>query len=161
TLNINGGATLTGVGSQLMRAFNGAVVNNAGLFDVLSDLIFFEPAGSSSHPTFNNLATGTFRKSAGTGVTEIRIPFNNFGTVEARSGTFTFSSGGTSTGDWDVAATGALNFSHGTYLLDDGTNIRGAGQTVVTFDGIVNVGDAAADVVNVSNLRIGVDFRSA
>ena len=38
TLNINGGATVTGVGGfPNFRANNGAVINNAGLFDVQSD----------------------------------------------------------------------------------------------------------------------------
>src|SRR5262249_55958927 len=134
TLNINGGATLTGVSSQLLRAINGAVVNNAGLFDVLSDLTFFEPGGSS-HPTFNNLATGTFRKSAGTGATNVAIAVNKNGAIEVDNGTVNLMSGGTSTGSFTVAATTTLDFSGGTQnlILNAGSSISGDGT--VRFSG--------------------------
>src|SRR5207244_1122268 len=77
TLNINGGATLTAGAAPFWLDDNGAVVNNAGLFDVQSDVTFFHNAGALS--TFNNLATGTFRKSAGTGATDVQFAFNNSG----------------------------------------------------------------------------------
>src|SRR4029079_18466337 len=87
--------------------------------------------------------------------------FTNAGLVNVgANGTFTLTNGGTSHGDWDIAATGTLLFSGTTasYLLDDGTDITGSGFTVVKTNGTVNVGDDAADVVNVSNLIIGPAF---
>lgn len=232
-LDNNGTATIT---NNLGLVFmNGAVFNNNGTFDAQTDVGISNIGGTAS--VFNNI--GTFKKSAGNGTTTINVPFNNLGTVEARSGslsltsvtatstltsgiwkvftnstltlqgganltnnatilldganstltnnittnsgsftiqngrnfnpaiafnntgnvfigansTFTLSNGGTSTGDWDVAATGALNFTAGSYLLDNGADITGAGFPTIA-GGTVNVGDAPTDSVNASRFAL-------
>src|SRR5262249_38051934 len=80
--------------------------------------------------------------------------FNNNGNVNiGANSTFTLANGGASTGDWNIVATGSLQFTGGTYLLDDGTDITGPGFAKVV-GGTVNGGDAAADVVNIDNLAL-------
>ena len=71
TLNINGSTTLTGTSNW--RGINGAVVNNAGLFDVQFDAVILHLTSLGAVPIFNNLATGTFRKSARHGRDQRRI----------------------------------------------------------------------------------------
>ena len=92
TLNNAGTVNWSGTG-ELRLGWNGGgplVFNNlaVGVFDAQGDGLMQH--WTSNSPTFNNV--GTFRKSGGAGVTELRnVTFNNTGTVEARSGTLTFS----------------------------------------------------------------------
>ena len=70
-----------------------AVINNlpGALFDVQNDATLVRISGGGN-PSFNN--QGTFRKSAGAGVTTIEIFFDNTGTIEELSGTVIFAGGG-------------------------------------------------------------------
>ena len=219
TLLLSGAAANTFTEPTTVLEGTLVLAKSAGVNALTGTLIvgaFGNAATVRTTTNFNNLATATLRKSAGTGVTEVQFAFNNLGTVEARSGTlsltnvtqvnagastltggtwnvftnstltvndgvgfannanitldgansnftnllsnaaagnftiqngrnfnpavafnnaghvfitagttFTLTNGGASTGDWDVAATGALKFTAGTYLLDDGTDITG------------------------------------
>ena len=88
---VNNGGTVTWTGIANFGVGLGAVFNNlaGGLFEVQTDAGFFHQFGGLM--TFNN--AGTFRKSAGAGLTALEGHFNNTGTVEAQSGTVQFSSG--------------------------------------------------------------------
>jgi RHS repeat-associated protein len=75
----------------------------------------------SGGATFTNL--GTFQKTSGTGTVEVKIPVENAGTVNARSGTLALKQGGSSsaTGLWEGTEGGALNLSGGTFSLTSTT----------------------------------------
>ncbi len=66
-----------------------AVINNqpSGLFNVQSDQNL--ATGGYGFELFNN--SGTVRKTAGVGITTISVPFMNIGTLDAQSGTLSFS----------------------------------------------------------------------
>ena len=83
----------------------------AGLFEAQTNAVmnFF-----SGTPVFIN--DGTFRKSAGTGYTDIEPPFVNNGTVDAQTGTIRFN-------------TRDKTFNHGCRFIGAGTNLL-AGGTV-------------------------------
>jgi hypothetical protein len=77
-------------------ASNGAVIENTGLFDVRADETLFHEIGAAV--TFHN--AGVLRRSTGTGTATLNpnVVVNNTGTVEALSGIFSLSGGGTSSG---------------------------------------------------------------
>jgi len=104
---------------------SGAVVNNAGLWDAKSDnaLVY----GGGALPTFNN--TGTFRKSAGAGVTTIggTIAFVNSGIIDAQSG--------------------AIDFSGGGATFNSGTQFTGAGVNRVSGNATFNDDFSSANLV--------------
>jgi hypothetical protein len=89
TLNNAGAASLFigGGGGDIYNNLvmrNGAVINNSGTFDVLEDRgLAYDGVGA--YPVFNN--AGIFRKSAGSGTSELQVLFNNSGTVNVQSGT--------------------------------------------------------------------------
>jgi hypothetical protein len=87
---------------------NGGVFNNAGLWDSQFDGSLVNNGGAQ--PGFNN--TGTFRKSAGDGSTNIgNIGFVNSGTIDAQVGSITFNAGAT---------------------FNAGSQFTGAGRTLIT-----------------------------
>jgi hypothetical protein len=88
TINNAGTATWTGTGDIV--ASQDVVFNNlaGAVFDIRNNQSFTDTSGSSE---FNN--AGTFRKSAGGGVTTIGLFFNNTGTVDIQSGTVDFIGG--------------------------------------------------------------------
>lgn len=92
---------------------SGAVVNNAGVWDAMSDNTLANNGGSLS--TFNN--TGTFLKSAGAGSTTIgSIAFVNSGILDAQTGTINFSGGN-------------VTFNGGTQFIGAGVNLVGSNAT--------------------------------
>ena len=166
TLTFNGsltnlsGGTLTG-GSWIVHG--NATLNTPSSVTTNQAAVTLDGA-NSLFPTFGpdvtNGAAGVFTIQNGCNF----IPsgtFNNDGNVHiGDNSTFTLATGGISTGDWSVAPTGGLVFTGttATYLLDAGTDITGAGAVAVKGSSTLNVGDAAADVVNISNLRIAPNF---
>ena len=153
TLVNDGTATLSG---GILEVRDSALIDNNGVWNVTDITEIRELIGGNS--AFRN--DGTFNKSGAGTTTTIGngLSFTNNGTVNVASGTLQLAVGGTSTGDWDVASAGVLKVVTGSYLFDGGTDVTGAGMVVVTNNGTLNVGDAAADVVNISNLRVGADF---
>ncbi len=93
---------------------NGNTLTNTGLFEVRADAGLYD--GGSNGSFVNN---GTFRKSVGTGTTNVSINgFSNNGTIDAQTGTISFNTGA---------------------VFNAGTAFTGAGQVVVsngaTFNG--------------------------
>ena len=79
--------------------------------------------------TINN--TGTVRKTGGAGATTVDFVFNNIspGRLEVLSGTLNLGNG-SSTSEFNAAAGATINFilfSPGTYTIDSGASITGAG----------------------------------
>jgi hypothetical protein len=127
--------TTPGSGNNILAFNSGAVLNNSGLYDVQQNSTALQTNGGSGW-SFNNLAAGTFQKSAGTGTTNNgALPFNNVGTVIVKTGTLSLANvaqdnSGTNTltgGTWNVLANATLTFSSGDNFL----NNNGA----ITLDG--------------------------
>jgi autotransporter-associated beta strand protein len=145
---------------------SGAVFNNlpGATFDVQAD---YGLAGTAP-AVFNN--AGTFRKSAGTGTTDITSAwtFNNTGTFEVQTGTvsaagpfnnsgivnvwpwmtLTLSGSDTSSGTFTVGGGGTLQFTGGTHTLNgalDGPGRVSVTGGSVTFNGpVAGLGPALA-----------------
>ncbi len=114
------------------------MINNqsGSLFDVTSDADL--RYNDFSQLTFNN--AGTFRKSAGAGVTDvINIVFNNTGAVELQTGQVRVIGGGTSSGSTSLAAGTRLIVDNG-YTFTAASSVTGTGSGAVTLSGgTVNV----------------------
>src|SRR5262249_30639560 len=117
----NSGAIVHKAGALQLDAPVGSLLyvgtlNNNGLYDIQADVSITRQFLDAD--IINN--TGTFRKSAGTGATSILAPFNNTGSLEARSGAMTVfttqvdrntQTGNTLTaGTWHVFSNSTLDF---------------------------------------------------
>ncbi|HET6313825.1 MAG TPA: hypothetical protein VFH60_08320, partial [Chloroflexia bacterium] len=99
TLNNQGTATWLGAGAISLEA--GASIHNSGLFDAQNNATLSAPGPAA----FYN--TGTFRKSASTGVTTIHsnVKFeNNGGTVDVAGGTLRFGTASVAGASSEVSA---------------------------------------------------------
>jgi len=141
TLRNEGTATVL----RNMALANGAVFDNYGIFDVPGDA----SQAVTGNGTFNNY--GTFQRSAGTGVSDLTsgVVFNNSGTLDLQGGILYLRGGGTSSGQFSVAAGAQLWFFSGTHLLDADSIVEGAGTVYfgsswgpvdATVDGTVSPG---------------------
>ena len=118
-------------------------LNNSGLYDVQGDVNFQRQIGAVQ--IINN--AGTFRKSGGTGIASVLfgIPFNNTGTVEARSGTLNFGtqvtqvSGGALTGGtWNVFANSTLTLPGSITTNQANITLNGLGSTFTSINGLAS-----------------------
>jgi RHS repeat-associated protein len=133
----NGGTAMWSGG--LVRLLNTSVINNLGTWDGTIDGSII---GSLTAGTFVN--SGTFVKSAGSGTTNVDIPFTNSGIVDVQSGTVGFTGGGGSTGGFrNSAPTAALQFGGGTFNVNTGTTFEGPGSLMVT-GGTLNINNTIA-----------------
>jgi hypothetical protein len=135
-LNLNSGTTAWSVGG--INSGGGAVVNNAGLFDITFDGTFNDSLGGAS--TFNN--TGTLRKSGGIANSTLAPVFNNAatGTVEVDVGNLSLTGGGSSSGNFDINGGATLTFGGGNHTLDAATTTSGAGTNTVTSGTLSHAG---------------------
>ncbi len=136
TLTNDGTTNFTGKGSEILME-DGAHLANKGVFEANA-----EPVCDSSEisirahkvtgepePVIVN--TGTFKKTEGTGTTDIAAPFENHGTVEAAAGALELTDGGSgnSEGKWAGSSGSSLNLKAGTFALTGGV-LEGAVQIV-------------------------------
>ena len=152
TIDNLGTTTWTGTGN--IRSGNGGVFNNlsGATFDAQNDRSFvYSLAGGAT--VFNN--AGTFKKTVGTGTTDISLVFNNTGVVDVDSGILSYDSGGTSTGSFDVATGATLRFPSSTFTLNIGTTITGVGTTRID-GGTVTIGATATSTNAVTALNLDV-----
>ena len=151
TVNLNGATTWSAGFIGSIEPPEGGTINNAGAFDLQDNLQL--NWNSTQTPVFNNLATGSFTKSGGTGeAARIDATFNNSGVVDVNSGEMWFAGGGTSSGTFNVAAGASLDFSD----YNQGYSGQGATTTTLDADAIVNAsgtviftnlfGDANTDI---------------
>jgi len=168
TLNISGGnektlqRTLTNhgtanwTGSGGIVGSGGVLNNQAGaVFDIGTDSSFDTPQFSSPG-TINN--AGTLQKSAGSGTTTLGMDFDNTGTVDVQSGELRLVSGGTSSGDWKIAADARLDIRGQTITLAADESIEGAG-TVEFTGGTTTIAGSGTYDVNVTDLTSGLNGR--
>jgi hypothetical protein len=137
TLNNASTATWTSATGDGMWTGTGSVINNSGTWDSQTDdVAIVNQYGGAT--TFNN--SGTFKKSAGSGITSMNIPFVNTGTVNVQAGTFSLRGGGSSTNALNVpAASATLLFAAGVFNLNAGTTVTGPGTVLLNSSGTLNV----------------------
>ena len=173
TLNNAGAATWSGPGPIDFLA--GASFINSGSFTAQNDAAM-RSSSIGGNGSFTNAGDGIFTKNTGTNSSLLEIAFTNDGTLNVETGTLVFggiytqtgaanvsaggvmrlNNGGSSGGDFALSPGALLQFSGGTFLLDDSVDITGAG--IARLDGAtLTIGDNAADHVNVANLSQFVD----
>jgi RHS repeat-associated protein len=113
---------------------DGAQIKNAGTFETNTSEGwdgFYAEGGAA--PSILN--TGTFEEVAGGEETEVRVGFENDGSVESRAGQIEFRGGGSGAdGDWSASEGGSVEFVAGSYELHGDTlsgaiDLRGASVT--------------------------------
>jgi hypothetical protein len=140
---LNNAGTIThapGSGSNEI-AFEGAVLNNSGTYDIQGDGVEMSAFAGSGN-VFNN--TGTFQKSAGTGTTVGAVLFNNAGTVNAESGTLSLAA---------VAQVSVPSLTGGTWhvFTNSTLNLNG-GVSLTTSSGTIILDGSNANFTNIPNL---------
>jgi hypothetical protein len=105
-------------------AYNGAIYNQAGaLFDMQSDQSVF--CSCYGFESFVN--AGTVRKSGGVNTSTIGVAFTNSGTVDAQSGTISFTGGGNIGGTYNTAAGAIIQFGSGNFTETGTVTVTGSG----------------------------------
>ncbi|HEY8251321.1 MAG TPA: DUF4347 domain-containing protein, partial [Burkholderiales bacterium] len=141
-LDVQGGADWTAGQINLNPTSTGgagSVVNRAGSVFATSfnGLMLTGTFGGEVGPASLFTNEGIFRKTGGTGVTELRTPFDNTNAVEVQSGTVNLSQGGTHTGSFATAAGTTLQFGGGTHNLNTATAVSSLGRLLIS-SGTVN-----------------------
>ena len=137
TLNLAGTSTWSG---GTIYEGTGAILNNAGTFNLTSNDSFYNYYGGT-RMTLNN--SGTLTKSGGTGTSNIDAVFNNTGSVSVSTGTLEFAgtfaqSGSSSTLKVSNGAT--LRFDQSGGLALAAGSLIGSGNVVgnVTSSGVIS-----------------------
>jgi RHS repeat-associated protein len=134
-LDNEGTATLTN--GTFLNMSEGAQLENSGTFKTNTtegwDGFQYNPEAGPAPSIIN---TGTFEKTAGSAETEVKVSFENQGTVQSQADSLQFYGGGTSTdGTWSASEGGSFYFGEGTYTLE-GDTLAGpvslAGATITT-----------------------------
>lgn len=146
----NSGLMTIASGGNLNLA-SAADLTNAGTLDFTSDASINFVGGAGC--TFSN--SGTIRKSAGTGLTQIGgVPLMNTGTVDVQTGTLRLANSGVSSGPFTLAANTILEFSGGNYSLNAGSSITGDGLARLNGNTIF-LGNVPVENSELSNLLVG------
>ena len=140
---LSNAGTLT-LANGAIRAWGGAVVRNSGTLNINSQATYWGGAIVDAYngdtPVLVNTASGTIRKTAGTGTTTLSIQTTSTGTVDADSGPIAFPAGNR------AAAFGDGTILRGTLLLNgapvtvgqvdgDGAELRLSGGSLTTTGG--------------------------
>ncbi|HWP96812.1 MAG TPA: InlB B-repeat-containing protein [Syntrophomonadaceae bacterium] len=123
------------------------IINNNGTFDFQGDYGYINRGGSA---TFNNNATGIFKKSAGSGTSQFDSAFNNKGSVLVNSGTLSLNGGGSSDGSFQAASGATLNFGGGTSTLSAASSISASNLNVTGGSATFNCASINADAISTS-----------
>jgi len=156
---VNSGAATWGDAGEIFLAGNSVVSNTpSGTFNCTGDATMENGSGANR---FDN--AGLFQKGAGSGTTQINVPFNNSGTVHVQSGTLVFNNGGTNTGTYVVSGSRSLIFGNSSHFFSESSAITGSGNVSFnngTFDiaGLVNVAGSQTFNGSTINLRGKNDY---
>ncbi|MFG6440165.1 beta strand repeat-containing protein [Roseateles sp. LKC17W] len=155
TLVLAGTTTHTGSGGININANGARLVNEGSWLDQAAGNVSI---GGSGGTRFDNtgryIKTSAFTTSMGTSGTA----FNNTGTVQVEAGTLDFFGGGSSPGQFTVAAGATLQFSAGTMALGPSVSnlgtfsIRGSGAVVNAAQGLALGGST---VISAGRLNLG------
>jgi hypothetical protein len=130
-VTLNTPSTVNWIGGRL-NIGNEAVINNSGIWNVQGDLTLTRTFGNT--PTFNNAATGVFRKTTGVGDATVQsLLFNNAGgTVEVQTGNLFLPSGSSTDGTYNAVSPGSLLDLVGSFgTRDVGGTLTGSGAGTV------------------------------
>jgi hypothetical protein len=148
--SLNNSGTVNWGGGNNISIFNSGSINNlaGGLFSITNDQLIYQNC-CTAPLQFSN--AGTVRKTVATGQSQIStdIPFNNTGTVDIQTGTFT-PRAGTSTGVFNATAAGTWLFDSGSYTIGVGGTLTGTGSYFI-FGAQLNV---SASGVTVGHLTL-------
>ena len=130
TLAIAG--TMTVAGSSSLQLNGASSIVNTGLVNILGDNASIS---GGSGTVFTNTSSGTLEKSAGTGESEISLPFDNAGLVDAAAGSFIFEFGiqqvdGLS-GSYNISTGSTLVLGSPPVSIPSGATISGGGTLEV------------------------------
>jgi len=124
---VNTAGSTTWAVSSTIRVGGGGSIRNTGTWDV-------QVSGSINALTgaalFTNASGGTFKKSAGGGLTTISVPFDNDGTLDVQNGTVNLNGGGTGTGSFAGSPGAALEFGAGSYTLAGASSVTAAAVVI-------------------------------
>ncbi|HYV20007.1 MAG TPA: hypothetical protein VFC25_13365 [Verrucomicrobiae bacterium] len=141
----HGTVTWTGTGS--IRMGTGGVIRNQGTWDAQNNATITLNLGGTA--SFDNQATRTFKKTVGTGITTINVPFTSDGAISIETGTFDLSNGGSVNGTITGLPGTTLRFSGGTSALSSTSNVSVPNVAVtagtVTVDGVFNATTSTAN----------------
>jgi hypothetical protein len=122
TINWSGSGTLYVNNNN--TSSSGLIYNRAGaVFNASNDQTV--ATGGLGFEFFRN--DGIVRKWAGLGATVFSLPFTNFGTIDAESGTIRFTSGGSLAGIYNTAAGAIIEFNGGSFIENGAVSITGVG----------------------------------
>jgi uncharacterized repeat protein (TIGR01451 family) len=130
---ISNAGVVTWTGTGRIAGGDGSVITNqsGGLFDVQTDSGFILQGGNPA--TFDNLAGATLRKSAGAGATGFgNFNFSNAGTLDIRTGSFSFTNGYAQTAGTTTLNGG--NLSAGNTITLQGGTLAGAGTVTANVN---------------------------
>ncbi len=163
----NAGTVVVNAGASINATDNTAIDNQAGAtFDLASDAAL-NPANGAIGMAFNN--AGLLEKTAGTGVSPVRLPVNGPGTVADTSGTLDLAGGGTGANAVITAGAGGTVSLEGTFsgtfsgsgggsvLLADQGSFTGSGLTLDFPANLlqwVNGNGVGGTITNAGNLTI-------
>jgi len=159
---LENGGTVNWTGAGGIALSTGAVITNrvGALFDARSAALLSAGSGANR---FDN--AGILRKSANTGTITCGVSFNNSGTVEIQTGTLLYNgsftnkgavtlspnttnrmtAGGAGDGTFNAAAASQVEWTGGTFTLDAGAQLNGAGVYRINQGTLTANTDIAAD----------------
>ena len=146
----NDGTIQINAGAYDAYLLTSAVITNNGLIDFQGDESLW--ASGAGPFRIDNQSGGVVRKSGGAGTTGIKTTLNNASgaLVEADTGTLQLEGGGTSSGQFDAAASTTLSIASATYTFGSGATVTGLGKLALNTTLTVSAG---ADVT-VPNLHM-------
>ncbi|HEX4824477.1 MAG TPA: hypothetical protein VFV19_09195 [Candidatus Polarisedimenticolaceae bacterium] len=115
---------------------NGAVLQNDGTFDSQSDNTI-QWTGVGTVGTLQN--NGTYKKSGGTGTSQLAVTVTSPGAIQAQTGTVRFQRDFASTGAVSASSGATLEFITGTHTCTPAPTVA-AGATVLIDGGLVTFG---------------------
>ncbi len=172
TLTVEGSASRTASAFATLTIQNGGVFNNSGagasalsLSGSIGATYTLTSAGTTG--SFNN--TGTLNHDGFGVITEFvnGLAFNNTGTVNVNDGTMRVSGGGTSAGIFDIDNGKVFQVTGGTYTMDNGVRVNGAGNFemtggTTTFEGANGTSNGSLSVAGgTATFDTGATFSTA
>ena len=146
TLNNAGVINQVAASSYNELYFDGAVLNNSGLYNVEENGTALQLDGSVSGAVNNS---GTFEKTGPSTIGKATlgsVSFNNTsaGTINVASGTLSLTGGGTDSGGNFTVGSGVLNLTGGSSPNLTGTYTSSGGGSVILASGTLDIGSSGA-----------------
>jgi hypothetical protein len=152
----NGEAIWSGGNIHLYQSGDNGIVNN-GTFLTTTDANLIEDT-NIAYDRIGFVNNGTFRKSGGSGITNVTWAFTNHGVVDAQTGSITLSGGienagmigynNIHTGTFNAATGATVDFSGNTHVLGNTVRFTGAGRVRITGGAVQTAGNVQVGTPN-------------